>query len=108
MSRVRRVFAIVAYAALLCGCATFDEGLVGGSVSTAGGITFVGEGSGYLDALDTRSGERLWQFQTGAGVNAPPIAFEIDGHEYVAVASGGNEQLGTPQGDAIFVFRLGK
>ena len=87
---------------------TFDEGLVGGSVSTAGDVTFVGEGNGYFDALDTRSGERVWHFQTGAGVNAPPIAFEVDGHEYVAVASGGNQQLGTPQGDAIFAFRLGK
>jgi glucose dehydrogenase len=86
----------------------FDEGLVGGSASTAGGITFVGEGNGDFDALETRSGKRLWQFQTGAGVNAAPIAFQIGGQEYVAVASGGNQQLGTPSGDAIFVFRLGE
>ena len=86
---------------------TFDEGLVGGSVSTAGGITFVGEGSGLFDALDTRTGRRLWQFQTGAGVNAPPVAFEIDGREYVAIASGGNYQLGTHPGDVLLVFWLG-
>ena len=84
----------------------FDAGEVGGSATTAGGITFVGEGSGYFDALDTRDGKRLWQFQTGAGVNAPPIVFQVDGTEYVAVASGGNEQFGTPYGDALFVFRL--
>ncbi|MDB5071227.1 MAG: pyrrolo-quinoline quinone [Candidatus Eremiobacteraeota bacterium] len=85
---------------------TFDEGLVGGSVSTAGDVTFIGEGGGYFDALDTRTGARLYHFQTGAGVNAPPVAFEIDGHENVAVASGGNQQLGTLTGDALFVFRL--
>jgi len=84
----------------------FDGGLVGGTVSTAGGVTFVGEGNGHFDALDTRTGVRLWQFQTGAGVNAPPIVFREDGREYVAVASGGNQQLGTPKGDALFVFRL--
>lgn len=84
----------------------FDEGLVGGSVSTAGGLTFVGEGNGYFDALSTKTGIRLWRFQTGAGVNAAPIAFELDGQEYVAVASGGNQQFGTSYGDSIFAFRL--
>lgn len=82
----------------------FDGGLVGGTVSTAGGITFVGEGNGYFDALDTRTGERLWRFQTGAGVNAPPIVFAENGREYVAVAAGGNQQLGTPVGDSVFTF----
>jgi glucose dehydrogenase len=84
----------------------FDGGLVGGTTSTAGNLTFVGEGSGYFDALDTKTGVRLWQFQTGAGANAPPVAFEVGNEEYVAIASGGNQQLGTPYGDAIFVFRL--
>lgn len=84
----------------------FDGGLIGGTVSTAGGITFVGEGNGYFDALDTRTGVRLWQFQTGAGVNAPPIVFRENGRDYVAVASGGNLMLGTPRGDSLFAFRL--
>jgi outer membrane protein assembly factor BamB len=84
----------------------FDGGLVGGTTSTAGNLTFVGEGNGYFDALDTRTGVRLWQFQTGAGANAPPVVFHIGNEEYVAIASGGNQQLGTPYGDAIFVFRL--
>jgi alcohol dehydrogenase (cytochrome c) len=86
----------------------FDGGLIGGTVSTAGGVTFVGEGNGNFDALETRNGLRLWQFQTGAGVNAPPIIFSANGHEYVAVASGGNQQLGTPKGDALFAFRLSR
>ena len=84
----------------------FNRGLVGGSASTAGGVTFVGEGDGYFDALETKTGLLLWQFQTGAGVNAAPSVFEVDDREYVAVASGGNLQFGTPFGDALFVFRL--
>ncbi len=83
----------------------FDQGLVGGSASTAGGITFVGEGNGYFDALDTKSGLRLWRFQTGAGVNAAPSVFQIGDRQYVAIASGGNQQFGTPLGDALFVFQ---
>ena len=86
----------------------FDQGLVGGSVSTAGGVTFVGEGNGYFDALETKSGQRLWRFQTGAGVNAAPITFEVNGTQYVAVASGGNQQFGTSLGDAVFVFNLAR
>lgn len=84
----------------------FNGGLVGGTTSTAGRLTFVGEGDGNFDAIDTNTGARLWQFQTGAGVNAPPIVFEVRDAEYVAVASGGNQQLRTPLGDALFVFRL--
>ena len=49
---------------------------------------------------------RLWQFQTGAGVNSTPITYEIDGKQYVAVASGGNFQLNFPRGDALWVFSL--
>ena len=84
----------------------FDVGLVGGSASTAGGLTFVGEANGNFDALETKSGLRLWHFQTGAGVNAAPAVFELDGKEYVAVASGGNQQFGTRFGDAVIVFSL--
>lgn len=86
----------------------FDGGLIGGTVSTSGGVTFVGEADGNFDALDTRTGERLWQFQTGAGVNAPPVVFSVNGREYVAVASGGNQQLGTASGDALFAFSLSR
>jgi PQQ-dependent dehydrogenase (methanol/ethanol family) len=84
----------------------FDRALMGGSLSTAGGVTFVGESSGYFDALETRTGKVLWRFQTGAGVNAPPIAFAVDGEEYVAVASGGNERVHSRLGDSLFVFHI--
>lgn len=56
--------------------------------------------------FDTRNGTRLCQFEAGAGVNAAPIVFALNGHEYIAVAAGCNEQFGTPYGEALFVFRL--
>jgi alcohol dehydrogenase (cytochrome c) len=84
----------------------FDLALVGGSVSTASGLTFFGEAFGDFDAVASRTGKLLWRFQTGAGVNAAPIIYRIDGEEFVAVASGGNRQIGTPYGDSIFVFHL--
>ncbi|HTT05046.1 MAG TPA: PQQ-binding-like beta-propeller repeat protein [Steroidobacteraceae bacterium] len=74
--------------------------MINGSLATPE-LTFVGEPTGLFDAFDARTGKTLWQFQTGAGISAPPVAYEIDGREYVAVASGG----GTG-GDAVEVFAL--
>src|SRR5690606_40797492 len=50
-------------------------------------------------AFDALTGDLLWQFNTGAGVHGGPITYAVDGVQYVAVAAGGNYQLGTPKGD---------
>lgn len=86
--------------------ANWDQMCIGGSLATAGGLVFAGEGNGNFDAYDAKSGDRLWQFQTGAGVNAPAITYEVGGQQYVAVASGGNFQLNFPRGDTLWVFSL--
>jgi alcohol dehydrogenase (cytochrome c) len=86
--------------------AQLDQMCIGGSMTTAGGLVFVGEANGNFDAFDAKTGDRLWQFQTGAGVNAPAMTYEIDGKQYIAVASGGNFQLNFPRGDALWVFSL--
>ncbi len=39
-------------------------------------------------ALDARSLEKLWEFRTGSGVNAPPMTFTVDGKQYVAILVG--------------------
>src|SRR5207302_1859108 len=85
-----------------------DQPMMGGSRATAGGLGCSEEGNGAFDAFDAKTGELLWQFQAGAGVNAAPMAFELDGQEYVAVAAGGNFQLSYPYGDALIVFGLPK
>jgi glucose dehydrogenase len=82
--------------------------MMGGSVSTAGGLTFTGEGNGNFNAYDSRTGKLLWQFNAGAGCNAAPISFEHDGDQFIAVACGGNFQLSYPLGDAVIVFGLPK
>jgi quinohemoprotein ethanol dehydrogenase len=83
-----------------------DQMCIGGSLATAGGLVFMGEANGNFNALDAETGDTLWQFQTGAGVNSTPITYEIDGTQYVAVASGGNFQLNFPRGDSLWVFSL--
>ena len=79
---------------------------VGGVLSTSTGLVFQGESDGNLTAFDSETGKTLWQFNTGAGVNAPPIAFNLDGEEFIAVAAGGSDLWGSPKGDAVFVFGL--
>jgi alcohol dehydrogenase (cytochrome c) len=80
--------------------------MVGGALATAGGLVFAGEGNGDFDAFDARTGAILWKFRSKAGVNAPPIAYEVDGVQYIAVAAGGNAIFGYPLGDEILVFAL--
>jgi quinohemoprotein ethanol dehydrogenase len=78
----------------------------GGSTTTAGGLLFRGEPDGHFLALDVRTGEELWRFQTGFGADAPPITYEVDGEQYVAIATGGNQLNGSAYGDAVWAFSL--
>lgn len=82
------------------------EPLIGGVLATAGKLVFTGEGNGQFNAFDAGSGERLWQFNCGAGVNAPPITYEIDGKQYIAVAAGGSQLFGYRQGETVIAFGL--
>ena len=82
------------------------EPLLGGVLATAGNLVFTGEGNGNFSAFEARSGERLWQFNCGAGVNAPPVSYAIDGRQYLAVAVGGNALFGFKQGEAVIAFAL--
>jgi alcohol dehydrogenase (cytochrome c) len=83
--------------------------LIGGALATAGGVVFTGgDGTGNFYAFDAKTGKELWRFQTGAGVNAAPMSFELDGEQFIAVAAGGNFQLKYNYGVTLFVFGLPK
>jgi glucose dehydrogenase len=81
--------------------------LVGGVLATAGNLVFMGEGSGRFNAYDAATGQTLWSDQLDAGVNAPPVTWQIDGVQYVGVAAGGNQIFGYKAGDTFQVYRLG-
>jgi alcohol dehydrogenase (cytochrome c) len=80
--------------------------MMGGSLATAGGLTFTGEGNGNFNAYDSKSGKLLWQFNAGAGCNSAPMTFTNGGEQFVAVACGGNFQLNYPLGNSVMVFGL--
>ena len=75
-----------------------------GSVTTAGGLVFTGRNDGRLTALNSANGKRLWEFQTGAGMNSPVSVFEYEGNEYVVAYSAGSLFAGTTHGDSVWLF----
>ncbi|WP_246024865.1 pyrroloquinoline quinone-dependent dehydrogenase [Paraburkholderia dinghuensis] len=83
-----------------------DQPLIGGVLATAGGLVFNGEGNGLFRAFDASNGKKLWEFQCGAGVNAPAVSYMDHGKQYVAVAAGGNTQLDFKRGNTVVVFAL--
>ncbi|MBT8109212.1 MAG: PQQ-dependent dehydrogenase, methanol/ethanol family [Gammaproteobacteria bacterium] len=60
----------------------------GGLLSTAGGLVFQGTADAHFAAYDASTGGQLWSFFSQTGIVAAPVSYEIDGEQYVAVASG--------------------
>ncbi len=78
--------------------------MVGGALATAGGLVFTGEGDGWFRAYDAENGDVLWSFFAGAGVNAPPASYSVDGKQYIVVAAGGNLAQEFKPGNNILAF----
>ncbi|MBI3207663.1 MAG: PQQ-binding-like beta-propeller repeat protein [Candidatus Solibacter usitatus] len=62
----------------------------GGVLATAGGLIFFCDDSGAFAAADAKSGKVLWHFPLNEAWKASPMTYEMDGRQYVAVASGGS------------------
>ncbi len=91
-------------------------------LATGGDLVFAGGTPDRLfRAFDGRTGDVLWSFPAPSGVVGVPISFEVNGEQYIAVASGWdldargvqngiNAMLGTttvvPQAGTILVFKL--
>jgi len=82
------------------------EPMIGGALATAGGLVFAGEANGQFKAYDAKSGAILWSFSAGAGVNAPPSTYVVDGKQFVVVGAGGNTQINSKTGNSIIAFSL--
>ncbi|ATQ43512.1 PQQ-dependent dehydrogenase, methanol/ethanol family [Caulobacter mirabilis] len=60
----------------------------GGVLATAGGLVFQGSATGELAAFDAAGGKKVWAFDAQTGIVAPPMTYEIDGEQYVAIMAG--------------------
>ena len=88
--------------------------MYGGVLATASNLLFTGEMTGWFDAFDAVTGEKLWSQNLGIGVCSPPITYRVKGVQYVAVAAAGCARAGTllkdPHkarfGDTIAIYAL--
>jgi alcohol dehydrogenase (cytochrome c) len=59
-----------------------------GTLATAGGLVFLGLLDGTVAAFDDTTLDELWNTNVGTGFTAPPMTFEVDGKQYIAITSG--------------------
>ena len=62
-------------------------GQIGGTMSTAGDLVFVGDYETFY-ALDASSGAVLWRVNLGGRINAPPVTYAVRGRQFVTIAAG--------------------
>ena len=60
----------------------------GGLLTTAGNLLFQGTGDGRFVAYAADTGKILWAVPTSIGIVAPPVTYEVDGEQYIAVMAG--------------------
>jgi alcohol dehydrogenase (cytochrome c) len=61
---------------------------VSDTLATGGGLIFLGLTDGTVAAYDDVTLGELWKFNVASGFNAPPMTFEVNGKQYVAIATG--------------------
>jgi quinohemoprotein ethanol dehydrogenase len=75
----------------------FRGGRPAGAMTTAGGLLFQMMSDGNFVAEDAKTGDIVWQFQTGQPGGGPAASYEIDGEQFVAVGLRNN----------VWAFKLG-
>ena len=92
------------------------------SMTTAGGVGFIGDWDRTFRAFDVKNGKTLWTTRLGTTAQGFPTTFSVNGEQFVAVPTGYNG--GSPQlrpssmfafernrplvGHAVYVFALPK
>jgi alcohol dehydrogenase (cytochrome c) len=99
--------------------------LFGSVTATAGDLVFVGGTNDRMfRAFHAKTGELLWEQKTNSGIVGMPIAYEVDGTQYIAVQSGWGVDAqriqdalvgkvpglenNVPQGGVVWVFAVKK
>jgi alcohol dehydrogenase (cytochrome c) len=83
-----------------------------GTLATAGGLIFLGLLDGTVAAYDDTTLDELWKVNAGSGFSAPPMTFEVNGKQYLAIASAKNKLVNTPElkeqrnATVLYVFAL--
>jgi quinohemoprotein ethanol dehydrogenase len=60
----------------------------GGVLATAGNLVFQGRSDGIFLAYRATDGAKLWEFDAGTGIMAPPVTYLVGGVQHVTVMVG--------------------
>ena len=60
----------------------------GGVLATAGNLVFQGRSDGIFLAYRATDGAKLWEFDAGTGIMAPPVSYLLDGVQYITLMAG--------------------
>jgi quinohemoprotein ethanol dehydrogenase len=66
----------------------------GGVLATAGNLVFQGRSDGVLVAYQATDGAKLWEFDAGTGILAPPVTYLVDNVQYVTLMVGYGGDVG--------------
>jgi quinoprotein glucose dehydrogenase len=82
--------------------------LSGGPIVTASGLAFIGATMDErFRAFDVHTGQELWETATPTASMATPMTYEIEGRQFVVIASGGHMwQYPFKIGDWLMAYAL--
>ena len=94
-----------------------DAMFLTGALTTAGGLTFIGDLDRKFMAFNTKTGELLWHSVLGSALHGFPVSYAKNGKQYIAVQTGMgvfraltssiSPEIYQPEGgNAIYVFEL--
>lgn len=70
----------------------FKAPMVSALTPTAGGLVFTGDMNGNFLALDGKTGNTLYSFNTGGAIAGAASTYLVDGKQYVAITSGNSSR----------------
>ena len=94
-----------------------DAMFLTGSLTTSGGLTFIGDLDRKFMAFDTKTGKLLWDTTLGSALHGFPVTYAVNGKQFIAVQTGMgvframtsviSPDIYQPEGgNAIYVFEL--
>ena len=83
--------------------------MLGGPITTAGGVAFLTSTMDYyIRAFDVATGREIWSDRLPAGGQSTPMTYEADGRQFVVTVDGGHRSFGTKLGDYVRAYALPK
>jgi alcohol dehydrogenase (cytochrome c) len=68
-----------------------------GVLATSGGLIASGTQDGFFAVYNDETLEELWSFNMGTQPKAPPIAYSVNGKQFLAIMTGGSPDADGPQ-----------